>query len=160
MLALFGQVTGAIIHSRNPGTYAIYAMLSHFRNLTEYSPLSIHHVDTISHRLEIIAYYVMFLFFYPLIWCVPILLLLSSLPIPFYTPRLARLSILFSIIRIHPIGMRRSYLYLIAGIFALTGTLLVGQGFWVCEPQSEWKAQRTPQCSLDNQVVICQIVCE
>ncbi|KAJ8090775.1 hypothetical protein PM082_024956 [Marasmius tenuissimus] len=91
------------------------------------------------------AYYLAASFFYSVLW-------------------LARLSMLFSIIRVHPeygfgFGLRlstRTILYLISGVFTVTPVLLVCQLFWVCEPENattRWKEMEIPKCDLTKQVV-------
>jgi len=72
----------------------------------------------------------------------------------------ARLSMLFSIIRIDPDPRQRKRLLFVAAIFALTVVLLVGQVFWVCESNAAWKRLSIPQCPLDTQVAVCQLVAD
>ena len=74
--------------------------------------------------------------------------------------RSARLSILFSIIRIDTDQVRRKRMLGIAGVFLLVCMTLIGQLFWVCEREPHWKDRRIPQCNLGKQVAICQLVCE
>jgi hypothetical protein len=74
--------------------------------------------------------------------------------------RFARLSILFSIIRLHTIpGQRNRFLFVAAG-FALAGVLLLAQLFWVCVPDATWRKLPIPQCPLDTQIVACQLICQ
>ncbi|KAF8666182.1 hypothetical protein AX14_006531, partial [Amanita brunnescens Koide BX004] len=68
----------------------------------------------------------------------------------------ARLSLLFSIIRIDPNPIRRKYLIFSAYFFVLICVLLVAQLFWVCEPQRRWKSLKSPQCHIELQVAMCQ----
>ena len=73
-------------------------------------------------------------------------------------PRFARLSILFSIIKIDP---NPKFLHAIAVAFLVCGSVMIGQLFWVCEPIGyKWKFAAAPQCPVGFQVVICQIVCK
>ena len=72
--------------------------------------------------------------------------------------RFARLSILFSIIRIHPNQTTRQRLLYVAGLFFMTTVVLVTQLYWVCERQPGWKNEESPQCELPRQVVILQLV--
>ncbi|PFH50956.1 hypothetical protein AMATHDRAFT_143737 [Amanita thiersii Skay4041] len=83
-------------------------------------------------------YYLMAVTFYTIIWS-------------------ARLSLLFSIIRIDPCLKRRAYLLLCACIFIVTCILLISQVFWVCEPKREWKRLNPPQCHLEPQVALFQL---
>jgi len=76
-----------------------------------------------------------------------------------FCDRSARLSILFSIIRIDPSPGRRRRLLYIAGLFILVWAILMGQLFWICEPEPGWRDQASPQCRLNKQVAICQVVC-
>ncbi len=73
--------------------------------------------------------------------------------------RSARLSILFSIIRLDPSERRRRRLLWIGVLFFLVLVILICQLFWVCEPEPKWKDMRSPQCTLNKQVAICQLVC-
>jgi hypothetical protein len=77
---------------------------------------------------------------------------------PLTPNRSARLSILFSIIRIDPSGNRHKRA--VAVLFVVLWFVLTAQIFWVCEPEPHWKDTRSPQCVLDKQVAICQLVCE
>jgi hypothetical protein len=74
--------------------------------------------------------------------------------------RSARLSILFSIIRVDPSESRRRRLKYIAGLFFIVCCILISQLFWVCEPEPKWKDMPSPQCVLNKQVAICQLVCK
>jgi len=93
----------------------------------------------VSQSIKIAGFYVGASTFYAVIW-------------------FARLSILFSIIRIDTNPGQRKRLLLVAAIFALAGVLLLAQLFWVCEPNPAWKQLPTPQCPLDKQIVVCQLV--
>ena len=72
--------------------------------------------------------------------------------------RSARLSLLFSIIRIDPNPLRRKYLIFNAYIFVLICVLLVAQLFWICEHQRKWMSLKPPQCHIGLQVAIFQLV--
>lgn len=72
----------------------------------------------------------------------------------------ARLSILFSIIRIDPDPHVRRRLTFVAGLFFGAILFFLAQLLWVCEPQKGWKEERSPQCALNKEVAICQVVCE
>lgn len=74
--------------------------------------------------------------------------------------RSARLSILFSMIRIDPSQTRQRRLMYIGASFSLIWVLLIAQLFWVCESAPSWKELKSPQCPLDKQVAICQLVCK
>ncbi|KAJ6561202.1 hypothetical protein DFH09DRAFT_505009 [Mycena vulgaris] len=87
----------------------------------------------------IAAYYLIAITFYAIIWS-------------------ARLSILFSIIRIDPNGSRRRFLLGVALLFTATCLILIAQLFWVCERKHQWKDAATPQCPLSRQVVIFQLI--
>ncbi|KAJ7027911.1 hypothetical protein C8F04DRAFT_964691, partial [Mycena alexandri] len=89
---------------------------------------------------RIAAYYLMSITFYSIIWS-------------------ARLSILFSIIRIDPNGTRCRLLLGVALVFLGACLILIGQLFWVCErAENPWKDSVTPQCPLSSQVVIFQLI--
>jgi len=93
----------------------------------------------VSRSLRIAAFYTGASTFYAVIW-------------------FARLSILFSIIRLDTIpGQRNRFLFVAAG-FALAGVLLLAQLFWVCVPDATWRKLPIPQCPLDTQIVACQLI--
>ncbi|KIJ37406.1 hypothetical protein M422DRAFT_177900, partial [Sphaerobolus stellatus SS14] len=88
------------------------------------------------------SYYLMATSFYAIIWS-------------------ARLSILFSIIRLDQNPKRKKTLLYISSIYILVAVLLLAQLFWVCEPEqshNHWKDFDTPQCTLNKQVAICQLI--
>jgi len=72
----------------------------------------------------------------------------------------ARLSILFSIIRIVPEKTQKRFLYRTAIAFVVVLVFLLAQVFWVCERphHTSWKNAPNPQCSLGLQVAVCQLV--
>ncbi|KAF8888061.1 hypothetical protein BD779DRAFT_1470436 [Infundibulicybe gibba] len=106
----------------------IAAVFMHVPNPSELSRL---------HRVA--AYYLMAATFYATIWS-------------------ARLSILFSIIRLDPSESRRKRLLYIAFVYILVCLILIAQLFWVCEPEHGWKDMESPQCTLNKEVAICQLV--
>ncbi|KAJ8074477.1 hypothetical protein PM082_015378 [Marasmius tenuissimus] len=117
----------------------VFALLSGLSQFIMFSGCIIH-ITHSSPRLSMVAaYYMMASAFYSVVW-------------------FARLSILFSIIRIHPDESMRNKLYWVAGIFVLVTMTLISQLYWVCEPEPGWKNEPSPQCALTRQVVILQIV--
>lgn len=74
--------------------------------------------------------------------------------------RSARISIIFSIIRLDPSEIRRRRLLYVAGLFFVVCVILIAQLFWICEREPGWKDTKSPQCTLNKQVVICQLVCQ
>ncbi|KAJ8089742.1 hypothetical protein PM082_015010 [Marasmius tenuissimus] len=109
-------------------------------------------ISGVIHVRKVAAYYLAASFFYSALW-------------------LARLSMLFSIIRVHPeygfeFGFRlgtRKALYIISGVFIVTPMLLVCQLFWVCEPgnaTTRWKEMENPKCNLTKQVAILQVAAD
>ncbi|TFK47232.1 hypothetical protein OE88DRAFT_1611271, partial [Heliocybe sulcata] len=90
---------------------------------------------------RVAAYYLIAVTFYTIIWS-------------------ARLSILFTIIRIDPDPRMRQRLKWVAGFFIFAIIFFFCQLMWVCEPPSKtaWKDAKSPQCELGSQVAICQIV--
>jgi hypothetical protein len=74
--------------------------------------------------------------------------------------RWARLAIVYSIIRLDPSPSRRKRLHYISALFVFAWLVLTVQLFWICEPEQGWKDERNPQCVLNKQVAICQLVCE
>ncbi|KAF8997834.1 hypothetical protein BDQ17DRAFT_1362685 [Cyathus striatus] len=87
----------------------------------------------------VIRYYLMANAFYAVIWN-------------------ARLSILFSLIRIDPDPRRQTITLYICVLYFVAFVVLLLQLLWVCEPQgSKWKNMPVPQCSLSDQVAILQL---
>ncbi|KDQ54571.1 hypothetical protein JAAARDRAFT_60555 [Jaapia argillacea MUCL 33604] len=100
------------------------------------------HVETpsdLSQINRVAAYYLMAMSFYAVIWS-------------------ARLAILFSIIRLDPNPVMRSRLKWVAGVFIACIFFFFAQLMWVCEPEPKWKNAASPQCELNKQVAICQLV--
>jgi hypothetical protein len=101
------------------------------------------HVDNpldLSRLNRIAAYYLMATTFYAVIWT-------------------ARLSILFSIIRIDPDPVTRRRLRWLACAFIAAFLFLIAQLFWTCEHLHDgWKNKPSPQCHLPKAVAICQLV--
>jgi len=116
--------------------WALGAALSQF---IMFSGSFIHITNSTPKPAMVAAYYMMASTFYTVVW-------------------FARLSILFSIIRIDPSENRRRLLLVVAVLFFATTVILVTQLFWVCEPNPSWKDKNSPQCSLTRQVVVLQLV--
>ncbi|KAJ7824679.1 hypothetical protein B0H14DRAFT_2823232 [Mycena olivaceomarginata] len=95
--------------------------------------------NNLTKTARVSAYYLMALTFYSIIWT-------------------SRLSILFSIIRIHPSPSARKHLFWVAVSFVTAVLFLFGQLLWVCETEPLWKDAANPQCRLPLQVAICQLV--
>jgi len=104
-----------------------------------FSGSCVHIANSSPKRTMVATYYIMAANFYAVVW-------------------FARLSILFSIIRIDPSANRRQLLLVVASFFFLTTVVLISQLFWVCEPMPSWKDQDPPYCALTCQVVIFQVV--
>ncbi|KIL59946.1 hypothetical protein M378DRAFT_962454 [Amanita muscaria Koide BX008] len=85
-----------------------------------------------------IRYYMMAITFYVVIWT-------------------ARLSLLFSIIRIDPHKTRRKCLYVLAALYVIACLLLITQLLYLCQHESQWKTMPTPQCHLTLAVGIAQL---
>ncbi|THV02315.1 hypothetical protein K435DRAFT_749615 [Dendrothele bispora CBS 962.96] len=101
--------------------------------------------NTLPQTSRVAAYYLMAYTFYAVIW-------------------LSRLSILFSILRIHPSPSGRRRLLYVAGAFLAAAIFLMAQLLWECEPLAQksatpsWKEEANPQCPLPRVVAICQLV--
>lgn len=70
----------------------------------------------------------------------------------------ARLSILFTIIRITPGRFVRQALHVLAVIFAVFAVVLGAQKFWVCVPQPGWTDVPGATCNLGKQVALSEII--
>ncbi|RDB24735.1 hypothetical protein Hypma_007658 [Hypsizygus marmoreus] len=116
-----------------------WALLSALSQFLMFSGVFIHITHSSPKGAMVAAYYLMAAPFYTVVW-------------------FARLSILFSIIRIDPSAVRRRLLLFVAALFFITTVVLVTQLFWVCEPEPGWKLEDSPQCVLTRQVVVLQIV--
>ncbi|KAF9257934.1 hypothetical protein L218DRAFT_771328 [Marasmius fiardii PR-910] len=117
--------------------FALFSLLAQF---IMFSGAFIHITHSSPRASMVAAYYMMASAFYGVVW-------------------LARISIVFSIIRIHPDPGMRQKLYWVAALFAVITAVLISQLFWVCEPAGDqWKNEEAPQCRLTRQVVIFQIV--
>ncbi|EIN03555.1 hypothetical protein PUNSTDRAFT_128715 [Punctularia strigosozonata HHB-11173 SS5] len=119
-----------------------FALFSMVFQLLQIGAVFLHVPDpsVFSRTTNVAAYYIMAATFYCIIW-------------------MARLSILFSIIRIDSNQRRTHILRWTAGLFGLVLVVMICQLFWVCEPLGgTWKNERSPQCPLDQQVAICQLV--
>lgn len=102
--------------------------------------MHVEHPSDLSRLSRIAAYYLMAVTFYTVIWS-------------------ARLSILFSIIRIDPDPLMRYRLKWLAAAFVAAVLGLFFQLFWVCEHIHGWKNKASPQCPLPKQVAIFQLIC-
>ena len=103
--------------------------------------MHVEHPSDLSKLNRVAAYYLIATSFYAVIWT-------------------ARLSILFSIIRIYPDPGTRRRLGWLAAAFVATLAFFFAQLFWVCETMHNgWKNKASPQCPLPKQVAICQLVC-
>ena len=103
--------------------------------------MHVEHPSDLSRLSRIVAYYLMCVTFYAVIWS-------------------ARISILFSIIRIDPDPFMRQRLKWLAAAFVGAIGFFIAQLFWICESNhDDWKNTASPQCHLPKQVPICQLVC-
>jgi hypothetical protein len=108
----------------------IAAVFMHVENPADMSRLS-----------RIASYYLMATTFYAVIWT-------------------ARISILFSIIRIDPDLVMRRRLRWLAAAFVGALVFYLVQLLWTCERKHDgWKNMRSPQCHIPKVVAICQLVC-
>jgi len=94
---------------------------------------------THSQMSGVIRYYLISTGFYAIIWS-------------------ARLSLLFSIIRIDPYQKRRRWLYFVALIYAIVCILLIWQLLWICQKEPKWKTQPIPQCHLTVPIGVFQVI--
>ena len=137
------------------GLFSPYSCMSHFPSqclifkplfsslIVQFGAVFMHveHPSDLSKLNRIAAYYLMAVTFYLVIWS-------------------ARISILFSIIRIDPDPDMRRRLKWLAALFIGAIGFFLAQLFWTCETKHDgWKNQPSPQCHLPKQVAICQLVC-
>ncbi|KAI9436119.1 hypothetical protein BJY52DRAFT_1130609 [Lactarius psammicola] len=101
--------------------------------------MHVEHPSDLSRLNRIAAYYLMAVTFYTVIWT-------------------ARISILFSIIRIDPDPVMRHRLKWLAAAFVAAVAFLLSQLFWTCENIHGWKDRASPQCPLPKQIAICQLI--
>ncbi|KAF8630994.1 hypothetical protein AX15_002686 [Amanita polypyramis BW_CC] len=90
-------------------------------------------------REGVARYYVLATTFYTIIWS-------------------ARLSLLFSLIRVDPHTQRRQLLFVLAAVYIILCILLVAQLFWTCEPQQGWKSLPVPQCHIELPLALFQLI--
>ncbi|KAK7436515.1 hypothetical protein VKT23_000402 [Stygiomarasmius scandens] len=100
--------------------------------------------ESLSRTSRVADYYLMAFTFYTVVW-------------------FSRLSILFSIIRIHPSSSGQRRLFYIAITFFAATIFFMTQLLWTCEPMARqrtpsWKDEASPQCPLPRSVPICQLV--
>lgn len=70
------------------------------------------------------------------------------------------MTILFTIIRISPLGTLRRVLVVLAALFGVTWIILFSQVWWVCEGDTSWKDLSIPECDLGRNVAIAQMISE
>ena len=151
MFCAFFLTAGAWTRSDTPRTFCCY-MTSHMPlgclipALTEVGPF--HHGP----RVRILGYYMLNVAFTCVLWCVfQFIDILSTADVQRVCSihRSARLSILFSIIRLIPYLMRlRVYANMAAVLFGCMWVALIILKITVCETRPEWKQTQGVQCVL------------
>src|SRR5216684_1484020 len=120
-----------------PRIYILFSLFVQFAGVF----MHVHNKSDLSRLSRIAAYYLIAFSFYSVIWS-------------------ARLSILFSIIRIDPDPVMRRRLGWLAGAFIAAIAFFFAQLLWICETMHNgWRNKPNPQCPLPKQVAICQLVC-
>ncbi|KAL0959903.1 hypothetical protein HGRIS_011569 [Hohenbuehelia grisea] len=128
------------IRTRKFGADDAFALLSAILLLIFVVGMFVHlDYPGLSRTTEIGLYYTLSEFFYAVLWT-------------------ARLSILFSIVRIAPSLSMRRQLYFLAGTFFVCWAVLFAQDFWTCEGDPAWKDSPLHQCVLGEKVAIAQLV--
>ncbi|KAJ7605107.1 hypothetical protein DFH06DRAFT_260841 [Mycena polygramma] len=94
---------------------------------------------SLSQHVKISVYYMLAQSFYAVVWT-------------------ARISILFTVMRLCFFGVLRRLLFWMAVLFFVTWAVLFAQVWWVCERQPGWKDLPTPQCALGLDVAIAQLI--
>ncbi|KAF8997832.1 hypothetical protein BDQ17DRAFT_1362679 [Cyathus striatus] len=92
-------------------------------------------------KIGIARYYLMSVSFYIIVWG-------------------ARLSMLFSIIRIDPNEVRRMIMFIIAFIYFLVFIGLLSEHVSLCEAHPNWKKSEIPMCNIKRQIGISQLVAD
>ncbi|KAJ7778987.1 hypothetical protein B0H16DRAFT_1711339 [Mycena metata] len=92
----------------------------------------------IPQNVQVIVFYGAGWFFYMVIWT-------------------ARLSILYTIIRLS-YGRMRRYLFFLSILFFITCCILCAQVLWTCQFEPGWKDLATPHCDLGLDVAIAQLL--
>lgn len=149
-IGLAGPITAAVVtivrlvertRNRKFGYDDGFAALSLAILLVFVAALFVHLGDPthLSYTTRVGMYYILSQGFYGVIWT-------------------ARLSILFSVVRITPPGNTRKFLFGLVGTFVLIWIILFAQVFWVCENEPLWKDTPAPQCALGRNVAIAQLI--
>ncbi|KAG2747311.1 hypothetical protein P692DRAFT_201867081 [Suillus brevipes Sb2] len=95
--------------------------------------------DKIPQGARVALYYMVCQFFYAVVWC-------------------SRISILLTVVRLTVPGTLRRVLTFTTMIFVLGWAVLFAQVWWTCESEPGWKTQPRPQCNLGRNVAIAQII--
>ncbi|KAJ6457014.1 hypothetical protein C8R47DRAFT_185371 [Mycena vitilis] len=103
------------------------------------SMLHVQDPASLPQHVKISVYYMCAQFFYAVVWT-------------------ARISILFTVMRLCFFGKLRRLLFWMAVLFFFTWAILFAQVWWVCERQPDWKELPTPQCALGLDVAIAQLI--
>ncbi|PCH34899.1 hypothetical protein WOLCODRAFT_139640 [Wolfiporia cocos MD-104 SS10] len=70
----------------------------------------------------------------------------------------AKLSILFTVIRLSVWNSWRRLLYMVAVSFAVAWAILFAQVWWICESEPGWKYAALVQCDLGRNTAIAQVI--
>ncbi|KAG2356952.1 hypothetical protein BDR07DRAFT_1421775 [Suillus spraguei] len=89
--------------------------------------------------IKVALYYMMCQFFFAVIWC-------------------SRISILLTVVRLAVPGTFRKVLTFTTVIFVIAWAVLFAQVLWTCESEPGWKSQPRPQCDLGRNVAIALII--
>jgi hypothetical protein len=95
--------------------------------------------DKFPQGARVALYYMVSQFFYAVVWC-------------------SRISILLTVVRLTVPGTLRRVLTFTAMIFVIVWAVLFAQVWWTCESEPGWKVQPRPQCDLGRNVAIAQII--
>ncbi|KAG2040525.1 hypothetical protein BDR03DRAFT_129298 [Suillus americanus] len=88
---------------------------------------------------RVALYYMVCVFFYAVVWC-------------------SRISILLTVVRLTIPGTLRRVLIFAQMMFIIAWAVLFAQVWWTCESEPGWKTQPRPQCDLGRNVAIAQII--
>ncbi|KAG2356948.1 hypothetical protein BDR07DRAFT_1421761 [Suillus spraguei] len=118
--------------------WATFAMIFTFALLV-IDWLYLQNYENYSQGVRVALYYMICQFFYAVVWC-------------------SRISILLTVVQLAVPGTLRKVLTYTTVTFVIAWAVLFAQVWWTCESEPSWKSQPRPQCDLGRNVSIAQII--